>query len=39
VRVLKKCGGRVDKAAQLLTLSRSALYAKLKKHGIQPDSV
>lgn len=34
-RVLQRAGGKVDQAAQLLSLSRSALYAKLKKHGIR----
>jgi len=33
--VLRKAGGRVDDAAQVLALSRSSLYAKLKKFGIK----
>lgn len=33
--VLRKTAGRVDDAAQVLALSRSSLYAKLKKFGIK----
>ncbi|MGC4087728.1 MAG: sigma-54 dependent transcriptional regulator [Polyangiaceae bacterium] len=33
--VLKLAGGRVDDAARVLDLSRSSLYAKLKKYGIK----
>jgi DNA-binding NtrC family response regulator len=33
--VLRGAGGQVEKAAQLLSLSRSSLYAKLKKYGIK----
>ena len=35
VGVLRGAGGQVEEAAQVLSLSRSALYAKLKKHGIK----
>ncbi len=34
--VLKQAGGKVDDAAKVLALSRSSLYAKLKKYGIRP---
>jgi DNA-binding NtrC family response regulator len=34
--VLKQAGGKVDDAAKVLALSRSSLYAKLKKYGIKP---
>ncbi|MFZ5896190.1 MAG: sigma-54-dependent transcriptional regulator [Myxococcota bacterium] len=33
--VLRLAGGRVDDAARVLALSRSSLYAKLKKYGIK----
>jgi DNA-binding NtrC family response regulator len=33
--VLGKAGGRVDDAARVLALSRSSLYAKLKKYGLR----
>ncbi|HEY3665053.1 MAG TPA: sigma-54 dependent transcriptional regulator, partial [Polyangiaceae bacterium] len=33
--VLRGTGGQVEKAAQVLSLSRSSLYAKLKKYGIK----
>jgi DNA-binding NtrC family response regulator len=33
--VLGKAGGRVDDAARILALSRSSLYAKLKKYGLR----
>jgi transcriptional regulator with PAS, ATPase and Fis domain len=33
--VLDKAGGKVDEAARLLDLSRSSLYAKLKKYGLK----
>jgi DNA-binding NtrC family response regulator len=36
VSVLKQTGGKVDDAAKVLALSRSSLYAKLKKYGIRP---
>ncbi|HTQ04608.1 MAG TPA: sigma-54 dependent transcriptional regulator [Polyangiaceae bacterium] len=36
VHVLKQTGGKVDDAAKVLALSRSSLYAKLKKYGIRP---
>jgi transcriptional regulator of acetoin/glycerol metabolism len=32
--VLRAEGGQVPRAAEVLGLSRSALYDKLKKHGI-----
>lgn len=35
VGVLRRAGGQVEKAAQVLALSRSSLYAKLKKYGIK----
>jgi DNA-binding NtrC family response regulator len=38
VSVLKQTGGKVDDAAKVLALSRSSLYAKLKKYGIRPAS-
>ncbi|HEV8547929.1 MAG TPA: sigma-54 dependent transcriptional regulator [Polyangiaceae bacterium] len=34
--VLRQSGGKVDDAAKVLALSRSSLYAKLKKYGIRP---
>jgi len=34
VRVLDKCRGNHSKAAQMLDISRTTLYAKLKKYGI-----
>lgn len=34
VRVLERCDGSVVEAARLLELSRSALYEKIRKHGI-----
>jgi len=33
--VLGKTGGKVDDAARILALSRSSLYAKLKKYGLR----
>jgi DNA-binding NtrC family response regulator len=33
---LQRLGGRVEDAAKVLAISRSALYAKLKKYGIGP---
>ena len=36
--VLDRSGGRVDEAARVLDLSRSSLYAKLKKYGIRAAS-
>jgi DNA-binding NtrC family response regulator len=33
--ILQRAGGRVDDAARILALSRSSLYAKLKKYGIK----
>jgi DNA-binding NtrC family response regulator len=36
--VLSRVGGRVDDAARVLDLSRSSLYAKLKKYGIKTAS-
>jgi DNA-binding NtrC family response regulator len=36
VTVLKQTGGKVEDAAKVLALSRSSLYAKLKKYGIRP---
>ena len=33
--VLGRAGGRVDDAARILALSRSSLYAKLKKYGLR----
>jgi DNA-binding NtrC family response regulator len=35
VSVLKQTGGKVEDAAKVLALSRSSLYAKLKKYGIR----
>jgi len=35
VAVLGKAGGKVDDAARILALSRSSLYAKLKKYGLR----
>ena len=34
ITVLEKCGGNHSKAAQKLAISRTTLYAKLKKYGI-----
>jgi DNA-binding NtrC family response regulator len=34
LKVLEKCRGNHSKAAQLLDISRTTLYAKLKKYGI-----
>ncbi len=34
-RVLERAGGKVDDAARILALSRSSLYAKLKKYGLR----
>jgi transcriptional regulator with PAS, ATPase and Fis domain len=34
--VLGRAGGKVDDAARILALSRSSLYAKLKKYGLRP---
>lgn len=34
IRVVDKCRGNYSKAAQLLDISRTTLYAKLKKYGI-----
>ena len=34
VRVMKKCRGNNSRAAQMLDISRTTLYAKLKKYGI-----
>jgi DNA-binding NtrC family response regulator len=36
--ILLRAGGRVDDAARILALSRSSLYAKLKKYGIKAAS-
>jgi NtrC-family two-component system response regulator AlgB len=33
--ILERAGGKVDDAARILALSRSSLYAKLKKYGIR----
>ena len=33
--VMSRAGGRVDDAARILALSRSSLYAKLKKYGLR----
>ena len=33
--VLGRAGGKVDDAARVLALSRSSLYAKLKKYGLR----
>ncbi|RYZ09593.1 MAG: sigma-54-dependent Fis family transcriptional regulator [Myxococcales bacterium] len=35
VTVLERAGGKVDDAARVLALSRSSLYAKLKKYGLR----
>jgi DNA-binding NtrC family response regulator len=35
LRILRRSGGRVDQAAKILDLSRSSLYAKLKRYGIR----
>jgi transcriptional regulator of acetoin/glycerol metabolism len=32
--VIEKCRGNHSKAAQMLNISRTTLYAKLKKYGI-----
>jgi len=34
--VLRATGGVVPKAAEILGLSRTALYDRLKKHGLKP---
>jgi two-component system response regulator HydG len=34
LRVMEKCRGNHSKAAQMLNISRTTLYAKLKKYGI-----
>ena len=34
LRVVEKCRGNHSKAAQMLNISRTTLYAKLKKYGI-----
>jgi len=34
LNVLEKCRGNHSKAAQMLDISRTTLYAKLKKYGI-----
>jgi len=34
IRAVEKCRGNYSKAAQLLDISRTTLYAKLKKYGI-----
>jgi PAS domain S-box-containing protein len=34
--VLRATGGQVPKAAEILGLSRTALYDRLKKHGLKP---
>ena len=34
IRVLKKCRGNHSRASQMLDISRTTLYAKLKKYGI-----
>jgi transcriptional regulator of acetoin/glycerol metabolism len=33
--VLGRAGGKVEDAARILALSRSSLYAKLKKYGLK----
>jgi DNA-binding NtrC family response regulator len=38
VNVLRQTGGKVEDAAKVLALSRSSLYAKLKKYGIRPSA-
>jgi DNA-binding NtrC family response regulator len=37
VNVLRATGGHVEKAAEVLALSRSSLYARLKKYGIKAE--
>jgi transcriptional regulator of acetoin/glycerol metabolism len=39
VNVLHSTGGHVEKAAEVLALSRSSLYARLKKYGIKAEGV
>jgi DNA-binding NtrC family response regulator len=39
VNVLRSTGGHVEKAAEVLALSRSSLYARLKKYGIKAEGV
>jgi len=34
IRVVEKCRGNLSKAAQMLNISRTTLYVKLKKYGI-----
>ena len=34
ITVFEKCGGNHSKAAQMLAISRTTLYAKLKKYGL-----
>jgi DNA-binding NtrC family response regulator len=39
VSTLKQVNGNITQAAALLQISRTTLYAKLKKHGINPDEI